>query len=138
MSFNGADSAPGGGSLNPATNLGDTPPGERHDITAGDVAVIVGAVAALVLFVTGVLWYRLRRMRTTAADADGEVVEMEEGAVATAGGGDGGLDKKETDWKVMAWKDGKSKEEEGGDKGAAVGGKDDTHHTNDTAAYHAV
>lgn len=131
MSFNGADSAPGGGSINPASNLGDSSPGNQHDITAGDVAVIVGAVAVLVLLVVGVLWYRLRRKRTTAADV--EVVEMEEGAVGGGGGGGGGgdgLDKRgeeeETGWKVMAWREGKnSKEEEGGGtRDTAVGGKD--------------
>jgi len=112
MSFNGADSA-GTSSLNPSTTLGGS--SGSHDITPGDIAVIVGAVVVLALIVFGVFYYR--QLRARRARAEELTLEMggaqyglegceengDEGkkdAVATAGAASAA-----PIWKFVGWKD---------------------------------
>lgn len=105
MSFNGADSA-GSSSLNPSATLGGS--SGSHEITAGDIAVIVGAVVVFSLIVFGIFYYRQLRERRARA---GELMEMGSVENGVCGEDDG---KKQAAaapiWKFMGWKD---KEREG-------------------------
>ncbi|KAH8908005.1 hypothetical protein BR93DRAFT_967862 [Coniochaeta sp. PMI_546] len=123
MSFNGADSADGA-SMNPSSNLGGS--SGSHEITPGDIAVIVGAVVVFALVVFAVFYYRQLQVRRKRAE---DLMEM--GAV----GEEDGVDKKPPIWKFISWKEPK---EIGAGAGTAPDVRHDTRPANETGPYHAI
>lgn len=109
MSFNGADSADGA-TLNPSSNLGGS--SGYHEITPGDIAVIVGAVVVFALVVFAVFYYRQLQVRRKRAE---DLMEL--GAV----GEEDGVDKKPPIWKFISWKEPK-------EMGAGAGTAPDVRH----------